>query len=128
MHKNTRLIGAISLLLALASCGGDDAASIELTADQMDAVYQNAVNNNGWTDVSPETWSDLAVDACERGAWDHDVNAALTSEFLTDNSWVDRAEADQLPGIIWLNLNIACHDLIPEGSTPPPGSGGPSGG
>jgi hypothetical protein len=110
----------------LAACGGD--ASTELTDEQIDAAYLNAVNNNGWTDVAPEVWGDLAVEACDRAAWDHGINATLASEFLSGNGWTDRAGADQLPGIIWLNLNIACADLIPGGATPPPGSMGASGG
>lgn len=118
----------LGLIFALAACGGDEASSIELTDEQVNAAFQNAVNNNGWTDVSPEVWGDLAVEACDRGAWDHDVNADLASEFLSDNGWTERAEADQLPGIIWLNLNIACHDLIPDAATPPPGSMRGSGG
>lgn len=128
MHECARWIGVGGLLLALVACSGTEAASIDLTGDEVNAVHQNAVNTNGWTDVAPGTWADLAVEACERGAWDHDVNAALTAEFLTDNGWVGRAEADQVPFIIWLNLNVACHELIPEGAAPPPGSGGPSGG
>jgi len=113
----------LAIGLMLASCGGADSVSrIELSNDQIDSIYANAVNNNGWQDVSPDIWAALAVEACDRGAWEHETNAEIVSEFLSEHGWIDRAQADRMPLIVWLNIHVACFDLIPEDATPPPGA------
>ena len=120
---------ALTLVLLVSSCSSqavETPTPIEservLTAEQVDAIYANAVNQNGWIDVDPPTWAALASEACDLGAWDPEVNAGLTERFLTDLGMVDRPNADQVPGIIWMNLHVACHELVPESASPPPGS------
>ena len=86
----------------LASCGGADSVSrIELSSDQIDSIYANAVNNNGWQEVSPGIWAALAVEACDRGAWEHEINAEIVWEFLNEPLWVPDfcppAARDQFP-------------------------------
>ena len=119
---------ALTLVLLVSSCSSqavETPTPIEservLTAEQVDAIYANAVNQNGWIDVDPPTWAALASEACDLGAWDPEVNAGLTERFLTDLGMVDRPNADQVPGIIWMNLHVACHDLVPVSASPLPG-------
>ena len=118
-----RLIAIVAVGALLTACGEPEPdIGIELTEDQAQAVVANAINNNGWTDVDPEEWHALATDACFRGAWDHDINADMVDEFLSSHGWHDREHADQMPLIIWLNLHIVCHDLVPDEATAPPGA------
>lgn len=115
---------AVAMILLLAACARGDGESIVLSQSQVDAITANAVNNNGWTAVDPASWSSLAFDACTLRGWDHEVNATLAKDFLRVGGWTDREGADQIPLIIWLNLHIACPELVPDGATPPPGSVG----
>ncbi len=115
-----RTTAGLALLLVVAA-GCTDAPRV-LSSDQVEAIYLNAVNQNGWTDVDPPTWAALATEACNIGAWDPEVNAELAGRFLQDLGMVERPNADQVPGIIWMNLHAACHELVPESANPPPGS------
>ncbi len=130
MRRTTLLALPLLLTLVVSACTTAETVdtittsgtvSPVLTAGQVDAIYANAVNQNGWVDVDPPTWAALASEACDLGAWDPEVNAGLTERFLADLGMVDRPNADQVPGIIWMNLHVACHDLVPASASPLPG-------
>lgn len=100
---------AVAMMLLLAACAGDEGSDIVLSQSQVDGITANAVNNNGWTDVDPAFWSSLAVDACDLGAWDHEVNATLTRDFLRIGEWTDRGESGHRLAVSLVQLPVRLH-------------------
>ena len=129
-RRRLRSLVLVTMVVAVAgACGDADSHEVDAGTEVVDlgvgtptvaeAVTLNAVNQLGWTDVAPEDWVRLSLEACEAGAWDPAVASDVAARFLDENGLPDRPEAEMLPAVIWLNLHVVCPNDVPAGAEPP---------
>ena len=133
MTVGKRRTGSLSLALALltilASCGGANEADSDVRATLPDRdelrqeVFSTGTNQVGMTDAGSDAWFALAEDACDRGAWAHDVARSLGEEFLSKNGSESSVSVDQMASAVWLVAVTACRDRFPPSALDlgPPG-------
>lgn len=79
----------------------------------------NADNLLGWVEVPADVWEEVALDGCERGAWDSDKARVFAADVAEEYGWGNRDGVERLAEAVWINMTVACRDDIPPGASAP---------